>query len=82
MQLSGKRLVVYVAPGCHLCEVALDVVESVRRERPFEFEVIDITGDEELERAYRIDLPVGEIDGERVFRYEVTADDLRERLGR
>jgi len=82
VQPAGQRLVVYVAPGCHLCEVALDVIESVRRERRFELEVIDITGNEELEGAYRIDLPVGEIDGERVFRYEVTPADLRERLGR
>lgn len=56
------------------------MIESVRRETTFELAVVDITGDPELERSHRLDIPVVEIDGERAFRYFVTPDGLRERL--
>jgi hypothetical protein len=68
------------AAGCHLCERALEVVEAVREEIPFELELVDIGGDAALERAYRELLPVVEIDGERAFTYAVTPDALRARL--
>ncbi len=82
MSRRRARVVVYVAEGCHLCEAALEVVRSVQAEVPFTLDVVDITGDDELERVYRLDLPVLEIDGVRAFRYVVTADGLRDRLGR
>ena len=69
-----------VAPGCHLCEAALEVIEHVRLESLFELEVVDISGDEELEARYRTDIPVVEIDGERAFTYFVTDEGLRRRL--
>jgi len=68
---------VYVADGCHLCDVALDVVRSVCGE---DFEVVDITDVSELERRYRAVIPLVELDGVEVFRYELTADELREAL--
>jgi hypothetical protein len=56
------------------------VVEGVRRDVPFELEVVDIGGDPELEARYRELLPVVEIDGERAFTWFVDAEALRERL--
>jgi hypothetical protein len=56
------------------------VVESVRRDVPFELEVVDIAGDPALEAQYRELLPVVEIDGERAFTWFVDPDALRERL--
>jgi Glutaredoxin-like domain (DUF836) len=56
------------------------VVEGVRRDVPFELEVVDIAGDAELEARYREHLPVVEIDGERAFSWFVDPDALRERL--
>jgi len=76
-----KRVVVYHAEGCHLCERALEIVEQVRREREFELVLVDIGGDDALEARYRELLPVLEIDGERAFTYHVTPDGLRARLG-
>jgi hypothetical protein len=69
---------VYVAEGCHLCGPAVEVVRSVCGDR---FEVVDITDVDELERRYRAVIPLVEIDGVERFRYEVTADDLRDALG-
>ena len=75
-----RKVVVYHAPGCHLCRRALEVVESVSREIPFELELVDISGDPELEARYRELLPVVEIDGERAFTYHVTRDALCARV--
>ena len=61
------RIVLYHAEGCHLCERARGVLE----EASVPFEEIDITGDPELEAAYREWVPVVEIDGERAFVYYV-----------
>jgi hypothetical protein len=62
---------VYVGQGCHLCERALDVVTAVRAEVAFALDVVDITGDADLEAAYRELIPVVEIDGRQAFRYHV-----------
>jgi len=74
------RVRVFTAPRCHLCEAALEVIERVRVDMPFELDVVDIGGDPELERRYRLDIPVVEIDGERAFTYFVQANALRDRL--
>lgn len=71
---------IYHAAGCHLCEIALGVLERVRAEIPFALEEIDITGDEELERAYRERIPVVEIGGVEAFAYFVHPDALRRKL--
>jgi glutaredoxin len=73
---------VYGASGCHLCELAQDVIERVRSELRFDLEIIDITGDEDLERRYRERIPVVEIAGEEVFTYFVHETALRRRLTR
>jgi glutaredoxin len=70
----------YVASGCHLCEAALEVLEAARREIDFELTVVDITGDQALERAYRERLPVVEIGGREAFTYFVHPAGLREQL--
>jgi len=45
------------------------------------FEEVDITGDPELEAAYREWLPVVEIDGRRAFVYHVDAAAFARKLG-
>ena len=75
-----RTVVVYAAQGCHLCEAALEVVEKVRRDVPFDLDVVPIDGDPALEARYRELLPVVEIDGERAFTWFVDPTALRERL--
>jgi Glutaredoxin-like domain (DUF836) len=55
-------------------------VREVQAQVEFELELVDIGGNAELERRYREDLPVVEIDGERVFTHFVDADALRARV--
>jgi glutaredoxin len=64
-----KRVVVYYADNCHLCERARSTLAELRREHEFELREVDIGGDPELEATYREWLPVIEIDGRRAFVY-------------
>jgi glutaredoxin len=75
-----RRVVLYHAAGCHLCERARAVIESVRTEVPFDLEEADIGGDPDLEAKYREWLPVVEIDGERAFVYHLDADAFRRKV--
>jgi glutaredoxin len=77
---SIRRVTLYHAVGCHLCESARRVLERVRAEVPFELDEIDIGGDPDLERRYRERLPVVVIDGEEAFTYYVHPDALRRRV--
>lgn len=72
----------YTRVGCHLCDVARDVIDGVRRERAFELVVVDIDGDPELVRAYGQEVPVVTIDGRKAFKYRVDPAVLRDRLDR
>ena len=75
-----RRVALYHAQGCHLCEVALEVVRAVQVEEPFELELVDIGGVPQLESAYRELIPVVEIDGMPAFTYHVSRDGLLARL--
>jgi glutaredoxin len=66
------RVVLYSRAGCHLCDVAREVVLSVRERVPFDFDEVDIERDDDLELEYGIRIPVVEVDGEE--RFEVTVD--------
>jgi glutaredoxin len=78
---SIPSVTLYTAPGCGLCGEALEVVRRAQAELGFPLEVVDIEGDEELERRYRVLLPVVEVDGEQAFAYHVDETALRALLG-
>ena len=80
MPVDQRKVVLYHAQGCHLCERALWVLHETRQEIPFDFEEIEIDGDPSLEARYREWLPVVEIDGERAFVYYVDSGALRRKL--
>jgi len=66
----------YSRPRCGLCDRAREVIQAVRARVPFEFEEVDITGDDLLEREYGVRIPVVLVDGEERFEYTVDADGL------
>lgn len=76
-----KRVTLYHAEGCHLCERAREQVARVRRDVPFELTEVDIGGNPDLEARYREWLPVVEIDGRRAFVYYVDEAAFRRKLG-
>jgi glutaredoxin len=75
-----RKVALYWAQGCHLCERARSVLAELRLEHEFDLEEIDISGDPELEARYREWLPVVEIDGERAFVYHLDAAAFLRRL--
>jgi len=76
-----RRVTLYHAEGCHLCDRAIEVVREAQGRMQFAFELVDIGGIDALEAQYREHLPVIEIDGVRTFTYFVTVDGLLDRLG-
>ena len=60
-----SRVTMYSRRNCHLCEVAKEVVESAKNEAEFDFEVIFIDGDADLEKEYGEEVPVTLINGKR-----------------
>jgi glutaredoxin len=78
--VSIRKVVLYHAEACHLCERARAVLEQVGKEVDFELQEIDIGEDPGLEAQYREWLPVVEIDGERAFVYYVDPDAFRRKL--
>ena len=54
---------IYGRTGCHLCEDALQLLQSMQDELNFEIKEILIDGNEELEKLYGEKIPVTHIDG-------------------
>ena len=65
---------VYSRANCHLCEVAVETLESVKLELNFEIEKIYIDGDSELLKKYSEEVPVIQIDGKPhdIFRVDLS----------
>jgi glutaredoxin len=76
-----RRVTLYSAAGCHLCESARRVLRQVGADVAFELEEVDIAADPDLERRYRERIPVVAVDGVETFTYFVHPDALRRRLG-
>ena len=73
-------LTLYGKAGCHLCEEARQVVESVRSEHPFDLREVDVSLDPELHRRFGERIPVLELEGEELFELRVDPAALRDRL--
>jgi glutaredoxin len=71
---------VYSAAGCHLCDVAKELLKRERERLGFELVEVDITGDAELEAAYREQIPVVFVAGRKAFKYTVDPAELHRRL--
>ncbi len=56
-------ITVFTRHGCHLCDVAVAVLEGMRVELNFKIEKNYIDGDSELEELYGEQVPVIHIDG-------------------
>ena len=64
---------VYSRKNCHLCDVAIESLETVKTELNFEIEKIYIDGDAELTTKYGEEVPVIHIDGKHhdIFRVDL-----------
>jgi len=57
-----KKVTVYSRTGCHLCEIAIDQINSVKTDKNFILEVKLIDNNNDLEKEYGEQVPVILID--------------------
>jgi glutaredoxin len=69
-----RTLVLYTANGCHLCEEARATLADLHRNNEFNLDIVDISGDPELERLYRLELPVLMLDGRKIAKFRIDPD--------
>ena len=75
------RVTLYTRPGCHLCEVAREVVERVCADLGEQYDEISIDDDPELTRQFAEEIPVTLVDGRQHDFWRVSEDRLRAALG-
>jgi len=71
---------VYSRKNCHLCDVAMESLESVKVELDFEIDKIFIDGDNELTNKYGEEVPVIHIDGVHHDMFRVDLERFRSSL--
>ena len=80
MPHDEPRIVVLGRRGCHLCDVAHDVVANVAASTGVRWEERDVDADEGLKYAYGAYVPVVFVDGTEVARFRVGEARLRAAL--
>lgn len=64
-------LILYTRPDCHLCDVAKATLQEVCETVRFEIEERNVDEDPAAAAAFGHDVPVGVIDGRKVFKHRV-----------
>lgn len=77
---TGARITLYGKPGCHLCEDARRVIETVCAEVGTSYDEIDITTSTDLMDAYGEQIPVTFVDGRQHDFWRVDPERLRAAL--
>lgn len=78
--MTSARVTLLTRPGCHLCDVAREVIEQVCAELGETWTEVDITTDEDLHRRHREQIPVTLVDGRQHDFWRVDATRLRAAL--
>ena len=76
----NTKVVIYSRTNCHLCEDAEKNAREVLGEIHFDLEVIDINGDQDLEKLYSEEVPVITINGDVHDYYKVDKQRLLKAL--
>ncbi len=79
---STPRVTLYTRARCHLCDVAKQVIDTVRADRAFDLDVVDVDTDPDLVAKYGNEVPVILVNGRKAFKYRVEPSALRDRLDR
>jgi glutaredoxin len=71
---------VYTREDCHLCDEAVETLQSVADEAGVDLalEFVDVDADESLRERYGDRVPVVTVGGDRAFEYRVDERELRE----
>lgn len=82
MTLPAVRVAVLVRQGCHLCDDALQVIETVCRDADASWQAVDVDTDADLRARFTDHVPVTFVDGVQHSLWFVDAARLAEALGR
>ena len=74
------RVTLYGRPGCHLCEVAREVIAQVCAEVGESFVEVSIDDDPDLQRRFTNEVPVTFVDGRQHDFWRVDPQRLRDAL--
>ncbi len=74
------RIVLYSKPGCHLCEIAHQLIQGLEREFPLAIEERDISRDQALYDQYWDKIPVVVIDEATTLMAPIRVADVRRAL--
>ena len=74
------RVTLYSRPGCHLCDVVKEQLETIRRELDFHIEERNIDEEVSLRERYNDDIPVVAVNGRDVFKHRIDIGEFREIL--
>lgn len=80
--MSAPRVTIYSRPGCHLCDVAREVVERVCTDLGEEYVEVSIDEDPELRERFTDEVPVTFVDGRQHDFWRVDEARLRAALAR
>lgn len=78
--MRSLKLRIYSKPECHLCDDAKEIVSRVGALYPLEVETVDIEKDPEAYELYRDEIPVGFLEGRKLFKYRIDETTLRRAL--
>jgi len=78
----APRITLYTKADCELCCAAKATLLALQGELGFALDEIDITTSPTLYDAFREEIPVGYLDGRKVFKYRVDSRLLRRQLQR
>ena len=73
---------IYSRPGCHLCDVAKETIEKVRRRIDFDLRITNVETDPALEKAFGTEIPVVLINGQKAFKYRVDEAEFEKKVKR
>ena len=76
-----REVRLYDKPGCHLCEIAEEMLDDLRDEYEFTLIQTDITTDQTLFDRYRYEIPVVALEDGRSVSGRLTIDQIRALLG-
>jgi glutaredoxin len=77
---SACHITLYTKPECALCDEAKTALLALREELAFDIQEIDITTDAALSEAFGEEIPVGFLDGQKLFKYHVDPVLVRRQL--
>ena len=82
VSLMSQLIQVYSRLGCHLCDEMIEHLNILKEGHPFEFEIIEITGDSALEEKFGVKVPVLMINDSEICHYFLDVTLLKKHLNK